>query len=198
VSLTSAPWGRADVQKVLIADASAPMRRALELALVEQGIQVVTASDGAHAIAMLATERPDALVVELALPGRSGVEVSASVRQRAELRDVPVVLLIGAFETVDTARVAGAGIDDVWTKPVDFRRMAPRLRELAARRTAADTDTYLERLSAALEELDRRPAAPSPPVVARGDEERDRSLPTLASILGETPAPTEVEEDRIE
>lgn len=178
------------MRKVLVAESSAPMRRALEMALGQQGLQVVTAADGTHAIAMLPSERPDALVVEHALPGRSGVDVSAFVRQQADLSHVPVVLLVGAFETVDRERATGAGVDDVWVKPVDFRRMAPRLRELAARRTTAGTDAYLERLSEALEERGRRPAGTSPPVVVRAEDEPDQAVPTLASILGETPPST--------
>lgn len=178
------------MRKVLVAESSAPMRRALELAFGQQGLQVVAVADGTHAVAVIPAERPDALVLEHALPGRSGLEVSAFVRQQAELRDVPVVLLLGAFETLDQEHASGAGVDEVWTKPVDFRRMAPRLRELAARRTTADTDAYLERLSADLEARGRRPVGTSPPVVARAEDEPDPAVPTLASILGETPPST--------
>jgi DNA-binding response OmpR family regulator len=175
------------MRKVLVAESSAPMRKALELAFGRQGLQVVAVSDGTQAIATILTERPDALVVEHALPGRSGVEVSAFLRQQAELKDVPVVLLLGAFETLDRDHASGAGIDEVWIKPVDFGRMAPRLRELAARRTTADTDAYLERLSAALEARGRQPAGAPPSVVAGAEDEPDPAVPTLASILGETP-----------
>lgn len=175
------------MRKVLVAESSASYRRALELALGRQGLQVVSVSDGIQAIALIPSERPDACVVEHALPGRGGVEVSAFVRQQAELKDVPVVLLLGAFETVDRANAAGAGVDEVWVKPLDFRGMAPRLRELAGRRMTADTDMYLERLSAALEARGRRPAGAAAPVVERAGEEPDPAVPTLASILGETP-----------
>ena len=177
------------MRKVLVADPNGAMRRALELVCVRDGLQVVAASDGAHALELFAAERPDAIVVDQALPGRSGFELAARVRQDPELRDAPVVLLVGAFEPIDREGALRTGIDEVLVKPVDFKRMVSRLRALASRRTAGDTDAYLERLSAALEERERRPVGFPPPTSSQGDEEPGPPVPTLSSILGEAAGP---------
>jgi DNA-binding response OmpR family regulator len=174
------------MRKLLIADSSAAMRKALELAFTQAEIQVISTADGARAVEMLPVERPDALLVERTLPGRNAFEVAAFVRSHPDLRHMPVVLLLGAFETVDRERARQSGIDEVFTKPVDLRWAVARLRELATQTATTDTDAYLDRVSAALQERERRPAGPPP---SAGDAEQEAAVPTLASILGETPAP---------
>ena len=176
------------MRKVLIADSSAPMRKALELAFGHEGVQVVSTADGAQAVELLPVERPDALLVERTLPGRTGFQVAAFVRSHPELRRMAVVMLVGAFETVDRAGAVEAGVDDVFTKPVDLRRAVSRLRELTERTPVADTDVYLDRLSAALEERERRPFGQPAIASPAGDDDSEPSVPTLASILGEAPS----------
>src|SRR3954463_5309660 len=111
---------RADTPKVpqtlLLADDSVTIQRVIELTFADQDIDVVAVSDGDQAIARLDSIPPDIVLVDVGMPGKSGYEVAAYVKQSPRLSHIPVVLLTGAFEPVDEARAAGAGCDGVLAK----------------------------------------------------------------------------------
>ncbi|MGW7818509.1 response regulator transcription factor [Streptomyces puniciscabiei] len=117
---------------VLVVDDDAAIRRALERGLRLSGFAVRTAGDGAEALAALADAPPDVLVLDVSMPGMSGIEVCT--RLRAEGRDLPVLMLSALDETAD--RIAGlqAGGDDYLVKPFALQELVLRLRALLRRR----------------------------------------------------------------
>ncbi|MER6732619.1 response regulator transcription factor [Streptomyces puniciscabiei] len=117
---------------VLVVDDDAAIRRALERGLRLSGFAVRTAGDGAEALAAMADAPPDVLVLDVSMPGMSGIEVCT--RLRAEGRDLPVLMLSALDETAD--RIAGlqAGGDDYLVKPFALQELVLRLRALLRRR----------------------------------------------------------------
>ena len=125
---------RADIPKVpqtlLLADDSLTIQRVIELTFADEDIDVVAVSDGDQAIARLDSLPPDIVLVDVGMPGKSGYEVAAYVKQSPRLSHIPVVLLTGAFEPVDEARAAGAGCDGVLAKPFEPHMVIGRVKEL--------------------------------------------------------------------
>jgi CheY-like chemotaxis protein len=124
-------------QTLLLADDSVTIQRVIELTFADEDIDVVAVSDGDQAIARLDAMPPDILLVDVGMPGKSGYEVAAYVKQTPKLAHIPVVLLTGAFEPVDEARATAAGCDGVLAKPFEPQMVIGRVKELLARATPA-------------------------------------------------------------
>jgi CheY-like chemotaxis protein len=120
-------------QTLLLADDSVTIQRVIELTFAEEDIDVIAVSDGDQAIARLDSVPPDIVLVDVGMPGKTGYEVAAYMKQSPRLSHIPVVLLTGAFEPVDPARAAGAGCDGVLAKPFEPQEVIGRVRELLGR-----------------------------------------------------------------
>jgi two-component system response regulator PrrA len=117
---------------VLVVDDDAAIRRSLERGLRLSGFRVRTAQGGREALAVIQEAPPDVLVLDVSMPGMSGIEVCE--RLRADGRDLPVLMLSALDETAD--RIAGlqAGGDDYLVKPFALQELVLRLRALLRRR----------------------------------------------------------------
>jgi putative two-component system response regulator len=115
---------------VLIVDDYEPNLAGLRLLLQNVGYSVTTASNGRDALAMVARERPDLVLLDVVMPGISGVDVCAVLKGDPETRLTPVVLISATNER--SARLAGlgAGADDFLSKPVDPEELYARVRSL--------------------------------------------------------------------
>ncbi len=164
---------------LLLADDSATVQRVIELTFAGEPVRVVTVSDGAAAIERIRQEAPDIVLADVGMPGTDGYEVAAFIKQRADLWHIPVVLLASAGESLDRARVASLGCDDVLLKPLDPQVVIARVRKLLAggliTETVADADRVApevsrgespEELFARLEAAFARLEAPSAPITA--------------------------------
>ena len=117
--------------EVLVVDDEPALSDLVSMVLRYEGWRVSTAHDGATAIQIAGTERPDVVVLDIMLPDMSGLDVLAELhRIRPELP----VLLLTAKDTVED-RIAGlaAGGDDYVTKPFNVEEMVLRLRALVRR-----------------------------------------------------------------
>ena len=117
-------------RKLLLADDSVTIQRVVELTFSGEDVQVVTVGDGEQAIARIPVERPDIVLADIAMPKRSGYDVSAFVKGRPDLAHIPVLLLAGAFEPVDDARAQLVKCDGVLVKPFEPQQVVSRVREL--------------------------------------------------------------------
>jgi two-component system response regulator PrrA len=124
--------------RVLVVDDDAAIRRSLERGLRLSGFTVTLAEDGRAALARLAEAEPDVLVLDVSMPGLSGIEVCRALR--AQGNDTPVLVLSALDELAD--RVAGlqAGADDYLVKPFALEELVLRLQALLRRRPAPPTD----------------------------------------------------------
>jgi len=116
--------------KLLLADDSATIQRVVELTFSGEDVSVVSVGDGEEAIARIPSELPDIVLADIGMPKRSGYDVAAFVKGRSDLRHIPVLLLAGAFELVDEARVQQVHCDGVLVKPFEPRQVVSRVREL--------------------------------------------------------------------
>src|SRR5687768_16566808 len=115
---------------LLLADESTTIQRVVELMFAEQGIKVISVSDGQEAIDQLTVRRPAIALVGVSLQRRDGYEVAAFIQREPALRGVPVLLLAGAFDTVDEARVPASGAAGVLIKPFETKQVINRVKAL--------------------------------------------------------------------
>ncbi|WP_372618342.1 response regulator [Falsiroseomonas sp.] len=121
----------AEAPHLLVVDDDARLRGLLQRFLGEQGFRVTAAADAAAARHALAGFAFDLLVLDVMMPGESGVELVESLR--AEGREVPILMLTARGSPDD--RIAGleAGVDDYLGKPFDPRELALRIRTILRR-----------------------------------------------------------------
>jgi len=128
---------------ILVVDDEAVLAELVSMALRYEGWNIVTAADGASAIAAARTTRPDAVVLDVMLPDINGLDVLRKLRETNP--NVPVLLLTAKDALED--RIAGltAGSDDYVTKPFSIEEVVLRLRALLRRTgvTAADTSAQI-------------------------------------------------------
>jgi two-component system, OmpR family, response regulator MprA len=120
--------------KVLVVDDERAVRDSLRRALELQGYQVDLAADGAEALAQLESDgEPDAVVLDILMPGIDGLEVCRRIRENGN--EVPVLMLTARDAVGD--RVAGldAGADDYLVKPFALEELLARIRALLRRAT---------------------------------------------------------------
>ncbi|MBK5111800.1 MAG: response regulator transcription factor, partial [Thermoleophilia bacterium] len=117
---------------VLVVDDDPGICEALDRALRLEGFSVSTSADGESALATTERERPDLMVLDLGLPGISGIEVIQ--RLRAEGHDLPICVLSARDEVADRVEALRAGADDYMIKPFELEELVARLQALLRRR----------------------------------------------------------------
>jgi two-component system, OmpR family, KDP operon response regulator KdpE len=126
------------VTTVLLVDDEEILVRTLAINLRARGYDVLTAGDGEEALAVLRTRSPDAVILDLGLPGRSGVEVLTDLRGWSA---VPVVVLSARHGSDDKVQALDVGADDYVTKPFGVDELLARLRAAVRRAGTAEPVT---------------------------------------------------------
>jgi two-component system, OmpR family, KDP operon response regulator KdpE len=121
--------------RLLIADDDPQMVRALRITLTARGYEVVTAPDGATALDAAIRNHPDVVVLDLGMPGLTGIEVIQALRGWT---DVPILVVSGRSESWDKVEALDAGADDYVTKPFSADELLARIRALTRRVHAAE------------------------------------------------------------
>jgi len=127
--------------KVLIVDDSEPSLDGLGQLLERAQYTVLTATNGADAFEIVKRERPDLVLLDVLMPGISGLEICAALKRNADTRLTPVVLISGDQES---------GADDFLNKPVDPQELRARLRSLMRLKRLTDDLESAESLFLAL------------------------------------------------
>ena len=127
--------------RILIVDDDRALREALRRNLTLAGYEVAVAADGTAALAQVEGEQPDAVVLDVGLPGIDGLEVCRWLR-RAGNR-VPVLMLTARDAIEDRIDGLDAGADDYLVKPFDVGELRARLRALLRRTSTADDERAL-------------------------------------------------------
>ena len=106
------------------------MRALIRATLAPHGYEIVEAEDGDEAIERAELERPDLIVVDMMMPGRSGLDVIAELRRDPELKAIPVVVLTARTQATDREAAADAGADRFLAKPFSPSELAALVAEL--------------------------------------------------------------------
>ncbi|GAA2614304.1 response regulator transcription factor [Streptomyces axinellae] len=123
---------------MLLAEDDRAIRHALQRALTLEGYEVTAVPDGVQALAVVHKGRPDALVLDVMMPGIDGLQVCRVLREGGDR--TPILMLTAKVETSD--RIAGldAGADDYVPKPFEVEEVFARLRALLRRAGSTNTD----------------------------------------------------------
>ena len=120
------------VHTLLLADESITIQRVIELIFADHDVDVVTVADGDEAIRRVDAAPPDIVLADIGIPGRNGYELAGYLKHNPRLAHIPVVLLAGAFDSVDRERARAAGCAGILTKPLDPQLVISRVQELLA------------------------------------------------------------------
>ena len=125
--------------RILVVDDEPQILRALETTLRGAGYEVETAATGEDALIQASVRPPEGVILDLVLPGKSGVEVCRELR---EWSDAPVLVLSVIGDEQEKVAALDAGADDYVTKPFGVDELLARLR--AVLRRAAPAESLLE------------------------------------------------------
>lgn len=127
--------------RILVADDDAQMLRAVRITLAARGYEVVTASDGKQALDAAINRHPDLIVLDLGMPGLSGIEVIEAIRGWSQ---APILVVSGRSESWEKVEALDAGADDYVTKPFSADELLARIRALTRRTPAANDEAVVE------------------------------------------------------
>lgn len=113
---------------VLVVDDSPTVRKIVQLTLQRERIRVVTAGDGLSALAAVADELPDLILLDIMLPKMDGYNICQVVRRNMAYRDLPIIMLSGKDGLFDKMRGKLAGSTEYITKPFDSGELVQTVR----------------------------------------------------------------------
>jgi DNA-binding response OmpR family regulator len=123
-----------DVARIVIADDDADIRELVVFKLRHGGHEVVPVGDGAAAIEACAQQRPDLVILDVMMPGMSGLEAARAIRATEGLAKLPIIMLTARAQDSDIEQGLDAGADDYIVKPFSPRDLAARVEAALARR----------------------------------------------------------------
>jgi len=126
---------------VLVVDDDESVAAAVERALRRAGHRVLVAHRGADALQLARENPPDVLVLDIWMPGMSGIEVCRHIRANPQLARIPVLFLTARDELGDKIEGFEAGADDYLTKPFDLRELTLRVQALLRRAQRSEVQT---------------------------------------------------------
>jgi len=122
--------------KVLVVEDDQTLLEALKYNLTKESYEVVTATDGAQALEVARSQKPDLIVLDVMLPKISGYEVCRILRKDMS---VPILMLTAKVEEVDKIVGLEIGADDYMTKPFSMRELLARIRALLRRASLVES-----------------------------------------------------------
>ncbi|HKG57183.1 MAG TPA: response regulator transcription factor [Candidatus Limnocylindrales bacterium] len=137
---------------ILVADDQPEITKLVSLSLDNEGFRVITASDGASALEQLSESNPDVLLLDIMMPGMSGLDVLREVREH---HPVPVIMLTARAATAQVSEGLNLGADDYVVKPFHPGELAARIRAVM-RRSRRGMVAGKHRVAQATVDLDRR------------------------------------------
>ena len=122
-------------QTVLLVDDNEQNLELLEVYMEDlPEVRVVTATNGLEAMARVAEESPDLILLDIMMPKMSGFEVCKRIKSDPKTRDIIVVMVTALNETSDIERAAECGTDDYISKPIERKALVGLVRSLLAAR----------------------------------------------------------------
>jgi CheY-like chemotaxis protein len=115
---------------VLLADDSITIQKVVGIIFANEDYELVVVDNGNSALEKARDIRPDVMLVDALMPGKSGYEVCEEVRRDPVLKNIPLLLLVGAFEPFDEDKARLSGADDHITKPFESQSLIDKVKAL--------------------------------------------------------------------
>jgi CheY-like chemotaxis protein len=172
---------------LLLADDSVTIQKVVGISFANEDVVLLTVDNGDDAVARAAEARPDIILADVVMPGKTGYEVCQAIKANPELSHIPVLLLTGTFEAFDEDLAGQVGAEGHITKPFEAQALVDQVNELLARAQPAQAA-----------EPDAVPAMPADQASSAGDEAYDffdddlKEQPTSAAetvVMAEGMAP---------
>ena len=129
--------------RVLVVEDDQHIRDLVVLHLRLEGLEPVSAADGAEGLRLARSEPFDLMILDIMLPSLDGITVTRAIRREPHLKDVPILMLTARREESDKVDGLESGADDYLTKPFGIRAFIARVRALLRRRrTAANASAH--------------------------------------------------------
>ena len=123
------------VKKILVIEDEQDIQTLLEYNLGQAGFEVLQSENGEEGLWLAIERRPDLILLDWMLPLLSGIEVLRQLRNRADTRDIPVMMMTARGEEGDRLRGLDGGADDYVTKPFSPAELLARVRAIIRRQT---------------------------------------------------------------
>ena len=122
--------GEIMAKKILVVDDEKDIIKLLEIRLKGHGFELISASNGAHAVEQVRAEEPDLVILDVMMPSPNGFQVCRMMKDDPELRRIPVILLTAKANESDKFWGMESGADAYETKPYDFTSLFKKIQGL--------------------------------------------------------------------
>src|SRR6266404_1775569 len=129
-----------DKRKILVVEDEKDIRELLRYNLEQEGFAVLEAEEGELALALVRRERPALVILDIMLPGMSGLEICRAIRLGNETARLPILMLTAKAAEVDKVVGLEMGADDYVTKPFSRRELIARVRAVLRRALGPELD----------------------------------------------------------
>ena len=180
--------------KILLADDSMTAQNLAKKILTDVGYDVVAVSNGAAAIKKIGTERPDLLILDIYMPGYTGLEVCEKIKAAADTANTPVLLTVAPMEPYDPADGNRVRADGVILKPFEARDLVPAVEKLqeqvisareAIERAAPERNLGWK---SSIQQPEAEPGQPGEDKDREFEDSRPAPMPELPQEMAVTPA----------
>jgi two-component system alkaline phosphatase synthesis response regulator PhoP len=129
-------------QKILVVEDEPDIRKLVQYNLTQERFRVLEAEDGEQALKIVQRDKPHLLILDLMLPGLSGIELCRILRDRSETARLPILMLTAKAGEADRVLGLEMGADDYLTKPFSPRELVARVRAILRRaERGSETET---------------------------------------------------------
>jgi two-component system cell cycle response regulator len=160
--------------RVLLADESSTIKRVMQLALQDFGVEVKSVPVGLDVLAVTKTFKPDIIFADVLLAKRNGYDVCQELKSDPETRNTPVVLMWSGFMEVDEARISQSGPDGRLEKPFDSETLRSLVQQMVPKTQSNPVSSFLQ-FPKMPEFSDERPKAQPTPAARATSPDRANS-----------------------
>ncbi|HEU0264640.1 MAG TPA: response regulator, partial [Geobacterales bacterium] len=171
--------------KLLLADDSITIQKVVGIIFANEEYDLTVVDSGTAVMAKAQEIRPDIILIDALMPGKSGYEVCEEVRRDPVLKGTPLLLLTGAFEPFDEGKAKSSGADDFISKPFESQHLIDKVKKLietgrsrvSAQPAAAKPTPPPQPAPAAAPPRPMQAAAPAPPQPVRPAPPQRQEVP---------------------
>jgi len=114
-------------RKLLLADDSITIQKVVELVLAEEGYDIKAAGNGEDALFALSSFKPDIVLADIDMPKMNGYQLCERIKTNPATKNIPVILLAGAFEPLDDELARNVGAEDFIVKPFESQELIDKI-----------------------------------------------------------------------